>query len=699
MAKTPRVRISSPPQNPKVPTSVRMGDSMNMDSLTNLATGMGIAGKDKSVSTVFAFAEMPKQQLDMAFRGDWVARKAVDIPAKDATREWRAWMSDKKDIGILEEHEKKHNIQRKTYGGLLRGRLYGGGALLLGVNQGTMDKELVVERIGKDQLQFVHVVSKFELSAGETDWDIGSPYYGQPSYYMRAGGDAMNSGQRIHPSRVIRFMGNEVPDVQLAQGWSDSIIQVIYDAVLAAGSVSQGGAQIVQEMKMDVIKIPELTRSLASKKYERLLNSRFSTANLMKSLYNLLVLDKDEDWERIETDLAGLPDTLKMYLLIASGAADIPATRFLSQSPAGLSATGESDMRNYYDMVKSQQVTEIQPGLRTLDEILIRSALGTTKPGDVIYEWRPLWQVSDKERAEVMKSKADSFNIDVTAALIPPEVLRDARINQLIEDGTYPGLEQILDDYGPLEDIEEEPEPGSVIGPDGKPIPPTDINHPNNQQQVDPKTGEPVAANNNAPPFAKKKAVGDMATRIRDTIGARKAAKQKKDAAFADARPRTLYVSRPVKNAAAIFAHYKKQNIPGLAEALPKDELHVTIMWTRSLLDWSKIGEPWDQEKDGSLRVPPGGMRMMDRFGPGPGDTLVMLFSSSDLAARHMSIRWSQEDQINVDYPQYQPHISIGKVDPAMTLEQLNAIEPYQGEILFGPERFEEVKEKGVGDA
>ena len=42
--------------------------------------------------------------------------------------------------------------------------------------------------------------------------------------------------------------------------------------------------------------------------------------------------------------------------------------------------------------------------------------------------------------------KAQTFQIDVNTALIPPEALDKGRQNQLIEDGTYPGLEAALDD-------------------------------------------------------------------------------------------------------------------------------------------------------------------------------------------------------------------------------------------------------------
>jgi phage-related protein (TIGR01555 family) len=665
----------SPSNQPRVPKSHRVNDGINpriLDGLQNLVTGLG-TDRDKTRGTTFVFAEMDKAQLEAAFRSDWIARKIVNIPAQDATREWRTWQSDKADTKLLEEAEKKINLQGKTFQAMFKARLYGGAGLLLGVDQGNLQSPLDETKVGKDGLKFVHAVSRWELAAGPTIWDLSSEWYGQPEYYTRNGGGT-SQGEKIHPSRVVRFLGNQVPDITLNpnQGWGDSVLQVTNDAVIAAGMASAGGSQLLHELKMDVIKIPGLSGSLSNKKYEGRLSSRFAAANVMKSLYNILLLDSEEDWERITASLTGLPDSVKLYLLIASGAADIPTTRFLGQSPAGLNATGESDLRNYYDHIGSVQETDVDPAMQRLNTVLIRSATGTAKPEDVTHEWRPLWQIEASAKSTIIQQKAAAYQIDVAAAQIPAEVLRDARINQLIEDGVYPGLDQILEDYGPLGDIEEPPEPGSVIGPDGEPISPSDPKHPNNQVQIDPKTGRPVAANVNAPPN-NKKAVGDMAARIRDAeIHTR---------AVRDATPRSLYVSRRVMNAPDILKWAKGQGIPDLE---PAEELHVTIFWTQDKVDWTKVPTDWSPgEQDGNLHIPPGGMRMVDKFGGGLAT--VILFQSSVLSWRFRSIK--DYTGANYDFADYQPHVTVSNKANNLAVDKLQA---YQGAIELGPELWQE---------
>src|SRR4029077_10331200 len=121
-----------------------------------------------------------------------------------------------------------------------------------------------------------------------------------------------------------------------------------------------------------------------------------------KSVINAIVMDSEEEWQRIEVTYHGMPEVLQMYLQIAAGAADIPVTRFLGQSPAGLNSTGESDLQNYYDRVASDQELRLRPALAKLDVALVRSALGMNDE-TIYYEWGSLWQLDENAKADIAK--------------------------------------------------------------------------------------------------------------------------------------------------------------------------------------------------------------------------------------------------------------------------------------------------------
>lgn len=671
--------------------SAGKGSSGNrmVDGLQNVFTGMG-GEKEKAFNSFFGMTLIDRAQLDAAYRGDWIARKGIDIPAFDTFREWRTWSAGKDDVTKLEQTEKKQRIQLKTMKAMVYGRLYGGGALILGVDNGDPEEELDYDTVGQDELKFVHAVTRWELSTGPIEWDITSPWYGRPQYYSPTGthDPALASGSlRLHPSRIIPFLGNEIPDINAAQGWGDPILQAVSDAVMGAGITNQSINQLVSEAKLDVIKIPGLSEQISNTEYEANLKKRFSFATIAKSVFGILLLDKEEEWQRIEQQFAGLPDVQKVALLIASGAFDIPATRFLSQSPAGLNATGDSDIRNYYDKLKTEQTVLVEPTIEPLDKILLRSTLGDVPEDemrDMWYEWNPLWQLTGKEAAILAKDKAESFKIDVDAGLINEVVLKKAREAQLIEDGTYPGLQQIIDEFDDDPNLEQQKAEEAAAAAQLTAPPVTDPNDPNYDPTKDPnspnfvKPAGPPNAKQIAPPKAQPpKALAPPSKK------ANSAAVDGIVRRLADAtRPRSLYVRRDLVNGAELERWAKSQGFGSIV-----GDLHVTILYSKAEVDWLKIGaDEFRSEADGGLIVKAGGPRVMEKF----GSAVVLCFANSDLQYRHRSMMYrGEEDGITWGYDDYTPHVTITYEAGALDIEN---IKPYTGELRFGPEIFEEIE-------
>jgi hypothetical protein len=72
-----------------------------------------------------------------------------------------------------------------------------------------------------------------------------------------------------------------------------------------------------------------------------------------------------------------------------------------------------------------------------------------------------MWQMTETEKAAIAYQKAQATNIYATLNIMPEEALRAGVQNQLIEDGTYPGLEAAIEGLrsqgvDPLEPPKEE---------------------------------------------------------------------------------------------------------------------------------------------------------------------------------------------------------------------------------------------------
>ena len=444
------------------------------DSFRNFMTAFGTQKDPVHWQHWSLHRVLDQEQLEAAYRTDWVARKICQRPAFDVTRAWRHWEASPEQIEKIEEHEKLHGLQRKLMKVKEKARLYGGAALIMGVNQGRFNDPLDIDSVGLDDLKFVHVVERWRLAAGPRVREITSPWFGEPSFYERNNvetadppGGIPNPGLPtlgykpgepiwIHPSRVIQFVGLEYPDMENAQdSWGDSVLQPVAEAIKSTGIVTSAISAMVSSANLDVISVPGLTSRLQTAEGTQALTNRFTQANMAKSVLNALLLDDNEKWERMQLNVSGLGDLIEAYLRFCSGAADFPYSLLVGDSPGGLNATGDNLVRNYYDKISAEQAMDVTPAMHRLDEVLIRSALGTRDP-NIYFEWNPLWQSTESEKADVYLKKAQVFQIDVQAGLIHPETLAQARTNQLIEDGVYPGLEDAIEEFGDFaEDIND----------------------------------------------------------------------------------------------------------------------------------------------------------------------------------------------------------------------------------------------------
>jgi uncharacterized protein len=488
------------------------------DTLLNFVSGLGTA-KDPRTATQFIFNELNRQQLEQMYRSDWLARRIVDLPAEDATREWRQWTGDRAKLEKIDALEKRFDIQKKTRQALQRARLYGGAALVLGVDQGQPEEELDLDDVGLNDLKFVVVVNRYELSAGPRIFNVDSPWYTRPEYYTvstpmfgffgEKGGAHPTSGNgttspfvtpswqqgqapsqlkpptlpdkgrqvqpnygmiRMHPSRIIEFTGNELPDWRLAPlggGWGDSVLQTVDDALRDFAMIVSGLASMINDMKMDVIKVPDLSRKLSTDDITRKTLERFGLANMAKSSINTLLLDKEEEWERIQTSFGSTPELIKVAMTLACAAGGVPETRIMGNAPnKGLASVGSSggevDIRNYYDDIGSKQKSQYKPMMMPLDRCLQQSAIGKYDPS-IDYTWNPLYQPTALEQAQLALAKAQTTQVYVTTALLNEDALREAVVSQLVEDKVYPGLEDAIDEFG-----SEPEEPPAAL----QPVPP-----------------------------------------------------------------------------------------------------------------------------------------------------------------------------------------------------------------------------------
>lgn len=627
MADKPRIRV--PAHHVAAREIATFGDGFE-NVVANIATD-----KDKTSGIEYSTLLFNPRHVEAMYRSTWLGRKIVDIPVEDMTRAWRRFDVDDAIRTKIEAAEKKFDIRETVREALRVARLFGSGAIIIGAKPGQEDptQPLDYDTLKPGDLKYLHVAFAPFLSIYQWEDDVEAEAFGKPRlyhyspFYHRSGGTFL----QVHASRVIPFSGVKLPPYASLAGntWGDSIFQSIYQVVTTASGITAVIASLINETKVDVYKVQNLASYLVNKAGEDKIVKRFMLANMLKSINNALVLDAQEEYEQKQINFAGISDVHLRILQECAGAADIPVTRLLGQSPAGMSATGESDLRNYYDHIGAKQENDLRPRLDILDKIVFASE-GIKLPEGEAYQFNSLWQDTPTTKADVALKKAQATQIYANGGILDSEVLGKAAISQLRADGTYPGLDEAVKESknDGLPDPDEAAEAAAAAAAAAQPDANADQNKP----------------------------------------GADKAAVK-------DAAPRTLYVCRPVLNAADILAWAKAQ---GFASTLDADDLHVTVALSRTPVDWMAA----DAMTSETVKVDAGGPRLVEKFN---GGAVVLLFKSWELAWR-----WRDFKDIGAswDWPDYQPHITLtydaGDVD-------LSKVEPYQGEIVLGPERFAEV--------
>lgn len=161
---------------------------------------------------------------------------------------------------------------------------------------------------------------------------------------------------------------------------------------------------------------------------------------------------------------------------------------------------------------------------------------------------------------------------------------------------------------------------------------------------------------------------------------------------------KTLYVYRKLLNGKELRQWAKKQ---GFHKTLKPEDFHVTITYSKDLVDWSEISPDnkpitvinWDEaekpsnSKDTLLSVSRENKRKMKQF----GEASVLTFSCD-----YFKDRWSEFIKYGAshDFSTYQPHVTISYGFEG----DIKKIKPYTGPLVFGPEIFEEINEDYVDD-
>ena len=351
-----------------------------MDGWTNLYSGLG-KKYDKSKYTTFSgYDILDDLMLACIWAGDGLGNKIVSAPADDMTREWFTITGDLE--GKIEDELERLDAENHTNLALKWRSLFGGGLTVIGVNDGN-ELEKPVNEGSIKSIDWLRTFDRTDTSITEVNFndDPKSLNYGEIEYLsvMPRYGTNFN----VHISRLLLYKGIPVPkriDAGNFYYWGMGDLQYTWTQLKNLAAGFEHTAQILYEFIIGQYSIEGLADLIAQNK-KNIVEDIISIIEMGRSSINAVLLDSKNTFKRDSASVAGLADILDRFMMALSGVTGIPVTRLFGRSAAGMNATGEGDLKNYYDMIRAKQKNILKkPMLKLVNYVNIALGNPVQKP-------------------------------------------------------------------------------------------------------------------------------------------------------------------------------------------------------------------------------------------------------------------------------------------------------------------------------
>lgn len=393
------------------------------DAFSNPLFRLGWGSQSPLEATEYPLTRMTDNYalLNSLYRDNWVVQNVVGLMVDDMLREWydiKGITPEMRDA--LERVERKTRLRERLAEGLRWGRLYGGAAgLILIDGQEDLSRPLDLDMVYPGAYKGLYILDRWQ---GVTPnmrlaFEGGEPVPDTYSITDALGHTVVN----VHHSRVVRFTGRDLPYLERVNEmyWGESEIEALYKDVVAHDNVSANMAALTFQANINTMEYKgvEQLLSVASPAVQRRFWSVMQAQSVLRSNFGMQVVEQGTKLTNQQYSFAGLQDVYESMCLNLCGASHYPMTRLFGRSPGGLNATGESDLRNYYDYVDSQRESKLRPAIQKLLPVLAMSAWGGI-PDDLDFVFPPLWTPTAKELADIAKVKAEAVVTGYQAGLL-----------------------------------------------------------------------------------------------------------------------------------------------------------------------------------------------------------------------------------------------------------------------------------------
>ena len=394
------------------------------DAFSNALFRLGYGSQSPLEATEYPLTRMTDNYalLNSLYRDNWGVQNVVGLMVDDMLREWYVLQggTTPEQQAALAQVERKIHLRARINEGLRWGRLYGGAAGLIMIQgQEDLSKPLDLDLVFPGSFQGLYILDRWQ---GITP-NLGLVFDGGeevPESYSITDGQG-HTVATVHNSRVVRFTGRDLPRIerQTELYWGESEVEALYKDVVAHDNVSANMAALTFQANINTMEVKGLEQllSMSSPEVQRRFWNTMQAISVMRSNFGMQLVEQGNQIKNTQYTFTGLDEVYESMCLNLCGASHYPMTKLFGRSPAGMDATGEGDLKNYYDYVDSQREAKLRPALEKLIPVLCMSTWGYV-PDDLEISFPPLWTPTAKEVAEIAKSKAETITTAYQAGLL-----------------------------------------------------------------------------------------------------------------------------------------------------------------------------------------------------------------------------------------------------------------------------------------
>lgn len=418
---------------------------------------------------------VPDELLTVYYEGNGLFAKIIDTPAEEAIKHGFTLEStkDQKIEDFYTEALDELDWEETAMTAIRWARLFGGSIAVMMINDGCG----IDEPLDWRNIRSIDDIRVYDRSVIQPDYqsmfsyDPRDPFrtrgsrLGMPEFYHVT---SRTGSFTVHDSRCLVFQNGILPENttnSIYQLWGIPeyvrINRAIRDAEVAHGSATK----LLDRSVQAVYKMKDLAAELATEEGEDRVLRRLQTIDMARGLLNSITIDSEgEDYDFRQFQFSGVSDVIDSTCNFLSALTSIPQTILFGRSPAGMNATGDADLENWYNYLERIQKRMVKKNLRYLLSVIFQAGVRTGEVDEVPkikVEFNPLWSLSDTEQADLDQKRAQTqLTRAQTAQLyIDKQVIDPSEVRAKLADSEEFDVEAMLDEY---EDDELFPE--QIVG-------------------------------------------------------------------------------------------------------------------------------------------------------------------------------------------------------------------------------------------